>query len=79
MNDWNLWLSSNETRTALRILEDTTNELKDLITSGAHMIEKKADSIALDYTYSIGQLDGMKTLINMLHNMKDETNNQEEL
>ena len=77
MNDWNLWLSSNETRTALRILEDTTGELKDLITSGSHIIDKKADSIALDYTYSLGQLDGMKTLINMLHNMKDQLGEEE--
>ena len=75
MHDWNSWLSSNETRKTLRILNETTEELRDLITNGSHIQEKRTDRIALDYTYSLGQLDGMRTLIEMIENIREITEN----
>lgn len=77
MNDWNIWLNSNETRTALNILRETTEELRDLITDGSHLQEKRVDSVALDYTYSIGQLDGMRQVINLIENIKEHLQEQE--
>lgn len=77
MNDWNLWLSSNETRTAISFLKEVTEELKDLIVDGSHIQEKRTDKIALDYTYSLGQLDGMRTLLGMLENIKEELSEDE--
>ena len=71
MQDWNLWLNSNETRTAIKILKETTEELSELISNGSHIQEKSIDKIALDYTYSLGQLDGMRTMIQMLKDIKD--------
>ncbi len=71
MQDWNLWLNSNETRTAIKILNETTEELSELISNGSHIQEKSIDKIALDYTYSLGQLDGMRTVIQMLKDIKD--------
>lgn len=71
MQDWNMWLNSNETRTAIRILNETTEELSELISNGSHIQEKSIDKIALDYTYSLGQLDGMRTVIQMLRDIKD--------
>lgn len=72
MNDWNLWLGSNETRTAIRILKEATEELRDLITDGSHLQEKRIDSVALDYTYSVGQLDGMRKVISMIEDIEEE-------
>ena len=71
MQDWNCWLGSNETRTALKILKETTEELAELISNGSHIQEKSIDKIALDYTYSLGQLDGMRTVIQMIRDIKE--------
>ncbi len=56
MNDWNLWLGSNETRTALKLIKEATEELKELISNGSHIQEKSIEKITLDYTYSLGQM-----------------------
>ena len=69
MQDWNSWLGSSETRTVVRILRETTEELRDLITDGSHIQEKSTGKIALDYTYSLGQLDGMRTVIGMIEDI----------
>ena len=71
MNDWNLWLGSSSTRTVLKILKESTEELRDLITDGSHIQEKSTGKIALDYTYSLGQLDGMRTIIGMIEDIKN--------
>lgn len=70
MEDWHVWLSSDNTRTALRALKEATEELKNMITDGSHIMEKSTGKIALDYTYSLGQLDGMRTVINMIEDIK---------
>lgn len=66
MTEWQLWLNSSETRTAIKLLKETTEELRDLITDGSHLQDKDTGKIALDYTYSLGQLDGMRTVIRMI-------------
>jgi hypothetical protein len=66
VENWNLWLNSNETRKVVKILNETVEELRELVTNGSHIQEKNSDKIALDYTYSLGQLDGMKTMIEMI-------------
>lgn len=77
MNDWNCWLNSNETRTALRILKETIDELRDAITDGSHIQEKDTNKIALDYTYSMGQLDGLRMGIEMIVEIKELTKEEE--
>lgn len=74
MQDWDVWLNSSNTRAAIQILKEATEELSELITNGSHIQEKSIDKIALDYTYSLGQLDGMRTVIQMLKDIKDEEN-----
>ncbi len=69
MEDWNSWLSSSETRTVFKILNETVEELRDMITSGSHIQEKDTGKIALDYTYSLGQLDGMRILIDTIEDI----------
>ena len=69
MQDWNLWLNSSETRIALKTIKEEAEELRDIITDGSHLQEKRIDSVALDYTYSIGQLDGMRRVIQMLEDI----------
>ena len=69
MEEWNIWLSSGNTRTVLKTLKESTEELRDLITDGSHIQEKSTGKIALDYTYSLGQLDGMRTVINIIEDI----------
>lgn len=71
MNDWNLWLNSNETRTAVKILNEAVEELKDSITNGSHIQEKSTEKISLDYTYSLGQIDGIREAIQMIKDIKE--------
>jgi hypothetical protein len=72
MNDWNLWLNSSETRTALDLLRRTVRLLEQNITDGSHIQEKSTEKIALDFTYSLGQLDGMRTLIDIILDIEEE-------
>lgn len=69
MEEWNMWLSSGNTRAVLKTLKESTEELRDLITDGSHIQEKSTGKIALDYTYSLGQLDGMRTVINIIEDI----------
>jgi len=64
-----MWLSSGNTRAVLKTLKESTEELRDLITDGSHIQEKSTGKIALDYTYSLGQLDGMRTVINIIEDI----------
>lgn len=66
MNDWHLWLNSNETRTAIKTLEEILEELKETLSDGSHLQEKSAEKIALDVTYTVGQIDGMRNMIETL-------------
>ena len=66
MNDWNLWLSSNETRTAVKILNKYINHLKDALTDGSHIQEKSIEKISLDYTFTLGQVEGVVSAIEMI-------------
>ncbi len=77
MQDWNSWLGSSNSRTVLKILKEATEELRDLITDGSHIQEKQTGKIALDYTYSLGQLDGMRTVINIIEDIKSHVDEQE--
>jgi hypothetical protein len=71
VHDWNSWLSSNETRTAIRLLSETAEEIKESITDGSHIQEKDTNKISLDYTYSLGQLDGLRMGIQMIKDIKE--------
>jgi len=64
-----MWLSSGNTRAVLKTLKESTEELRDLITDGSHIQEKSKGKIALEYTYSLGQLDGMRTVINIIEDI----------
>lgn len=77
MQDWNSWLNSSNTRIVLKILRESTEELRDLITDGSHIQEKDTGKIALDYTYSLGQLDGMRTVIKMIEDIESEIESEE--
>ncbi len=70
MNDWNLWLNSRETRTAIRILKEYIDELKDAVTNGSHIQEKSIEKISLDYTYTLGQIEGVEKTIEMIKEIK---------
>ena len=41
-------------------------ELKDSVTNGSHIQEKDTNKIALDFTYSLGQIDGIREAIEMI-------------
>lgn len=71
MNDWQSWLSSSETRTAIKILNETTEELRELVTNGSHIQDKSIEKISLDYTYSLGQLDGLREAVRMILEIAD--------
>lgn len=75
MHDWNLWLNSNETRAVIKLLRESTEDLRDLITDGSNIQEKDTAKISLDYTYSLGQLAGMR---NAIETIKDISSIMEE-
>lgn len=62
----NYWLNSDETRLVIKYLNEDLAELKEIITSGTYLQDKSTEKISLDYTYSLGQIDGMKMAIDMI-------------
>lgn len=72
MNDWNLWLNSSETRTALKTLKEAVKEFEAVMTSGCLIQKDSTDVIALQYAYSQGKLDGMRNMIETLIDIKDQ-------
>lgn len=76
MEEWHLWLGSSNTRTMLKLLKETTEELRELITDGSHIQEKDTGKIALDYTYSLGQLEGMRILISIIEDIEEDKSNE---
>jgi hypothetical protein len=69
MSDWNLWLNSRETRTAIRLLNETREEIREAITDGFTQ-EKSIEKISLDYTYALGQLEGIQIAMQTLKDIK---------
>lgn len=50
--------------------------MKEAITDGSHLQEKDVNKISLDYTYSLGQLDGMRSAIEMIRDIKDHVDEE---
>lgn len=71
MHDWNIWLNSKETRTVVKVLEETIEELLDTITDGSHLQEKSIEKVALDYTYSMAQLEGLRIAIETIKDIRE--------
>ena len=70
-NDWNLWLSSNETRTALRYLRKELHELERVIIDGYLLKHEQADQIAVDYAHKVGAAEGYRQALQNI-NMPDK-------
>ncbi len=59
------------------MLKGTVTELQEAITDGSHIQEKDTGKIALDYTYSLGQLGGLRLAIEMLIDIKEVLDQEE--
>ena len=70
MEEWNSWLVSSNTRMVMKAIKETMEELRELITNGSHIQDKDTGKIALDYTYSLGQLEGMRIAIETIEDIK---------
>jgi hypothetical protein len=72
MQDWTYWLNSNNTIIAIKTIEEAIDELKDAVTNGSHILEKDTNKIALDVTYSLGQIEGLKLAIELIKDIAEE-------
>ena len=52
-------------------------ELSGHISDAYNIQEKSIDKIALDYTYSLGQLDGMRESMQILKDIEEILNDRE--
>lgn len=75
MNDWRSWLSSSETRVKLSSLDELREEIRTAITDGFTQ-EKSIEKISLDYTYALGQLEGIQMAIETLKDIVEENNDK---
>lgn len=62
----NCWLNSDETRLAIRYLNEDLQDLKEVITNGSYLQDKSVEKISLDYTYTLGQIDGLTMAIELI-------------
>lgn len=45
--------------------------ISEIISEGSHIQEKSVEKIALDYTYSLGQIDGLRLAIQTLKEIEE--------
>lgn len=48
------------------MLNEYVEDLRTAVTDGSHIQEKDANKIALDFTYSLGQIDGLREAIELI-------------
>lgn len=77
MNDWNLWLSSRETRKALQILSEELKELEGSVVSGSLLLHDTADKIAVDYAHKVGAVEGFMKAIQTLKDLPKEEESED--
>lgn len=78
MNDWNLWLSSSETRQAFKVLHKELKELEESVISGSLLLHDTADKIAVDYAHKVGAVEGFMKAIQLIKDLpKDEESEDE--
>lgn len=72
MIDWRSWLNSKETRLVLKKIEEQIDELVQTATDGTLLIERSTDKISLDYTLAVGQIEGMRAVIDLIEEEPEE-------
>ena len=72
MSDWSLWINCKETRIVLAAIKELADEIKEIITDGSHLLEKDTQKISLDYTYSMGRLDGLREALEAIDDLTTE-------
>lgn len=75
MNDWNTWLNSNETRTALKLLSEASQSVVDDITDGSLLIDKP--NLSVEYAKAMGVLEGIRETIYIIKDIERLTKEEE--
>lgn len=78
MNDWNLWLNSQETRIAQKIIKIKSEELQESIASGFMLQHDQPSKIAVDYAHKVGVLEGINEVLRLIKDIKEEADSLEE-
>lgn len=78
MNDWNSWINSSETRTALRILKEELLEQEQNVIDGYLLQHSSADQIAVDYAHKVGAIQGFKEAIEVLIDIRNRVEEEDE-
>ena len=77
VNDWNMWLGSSETRTAIAVLKETLAEVEGSVVDGYMLQHESADRIAVDYAHKVGVVEGLRKAIQNLLDIAELVNNGE--
>lgn len=72
--DWLLWFTSKETRGALKLLHEELKELEKTVIDGYLLKHDSADKIAVDYAHKVGAVEGFRQAIQLIKDLKEETN-----
>jgi DNA helicase TIP49 (TBP-interacting protein) len=76
----NCWLNSNETRLVVNRIKEASEEIKEIVSDGTLLQEKSAEKISLDYTYALGQVEGLRMSIQLIKDISsilDEESEEE--
>ncbi len=72
MHDWNSWLNSSNTIIVLKAINERKEELKEVVTNGCLLQEKNTDKIALDFTLTLGQIEGLGMAIDLIKEIEEK-------
>ena len=78
MEEWSAWLNSECTRTVLKSIKGTIEEIREVATNGSLLQEKDTNKIAIDYTFTLGQLEGLRMAIDTIKDIKSIIEDSEE-
>lgn len=71
MEEWSAWLNSEYTRTAIKAINETIEEIREVATNGSLLQEKDTNKIAIDYTFTLGQLEGLRMAVSIIDDLEE--------
>lgn len=71
MEEWSAWLNSECTRTAIKAINETIEEIREVATNGSLLQEKDTNKIAIDYTFTLGQLEGLRMAVSIIDDLEE--------
>lgn len=78
MQEWNSWLNGGNIKVVVKEINELIEEIREVVTNGSLLQEKDASKIAIDFTLSLGQIEGLRMAIDTIKDIKSIVESEED-